>query len=447
MDKISEVVQMLSNVELVDSTEDVETTSNINSLPEEVLIEILDKLDRQSRIAVSRTCQKWQEIISTVCRFSKYHQLTLDKGVALEINEEPVSLFLETNRKFGVLRLGDVKYGQDLDEFWKRMSETVRHLIIKEFSPYSIRSYFIAEIISKFEKLRILEIEKYHVDREIIRIEKKLAPYPYKWPSVEVLKLGDSKFEPENYEFFEVMMPKLQEIHFGKFFYSEDLVKKYANKIKSLNIGDNFSSIYLIYHIGQLPELSKLTNLDVVLDIQCEALVDFINNHPMLDSVAVTSHGFPRKRIPKLHKLHLDLSVVINSFAPLRDFPDLHELHVKLSNYDSNCFFGHEIIHSPNLETLSLCNFSSNDCQKCQKFMFQSFPNLKSFSSESCFVSSADVIELISKYSPGLQHLTNKYFVTENFCLNHSLVKWAQMRELRTCYLNPVGTVSFVCQL
>lgn len=359
MDKISEVVQMISNVALVDSTEDVATTSNINSLPEEVLIEILDKLDRQSRIAVSRTCQRWQEIISTYCRFSKYHQLTLDKGIALEIDEEPVSLFLETNRKFGVLRLGDVKYGQDLEEFWKRMSETVRHLIIKEFSPYSIRSYFLAEIISKFKRLRILEIEKYYVDREIIRIEKKLAPYPYNWPSVEVLKLGDSKFEPENYDFFETMMPKLQEIHFGKFFYSEELVKKYANKIKSLNIGDNFSSMYLIYHIGQLPELSKLTNLDVVLDIQCEALVDFINNHPMLDSVAVTSHGFPRKRIPKLHKLHLDLSVVINSFAPLRDFPDLHELQVKLSNYDSNCFFGHEIIYSPNLETLSLCNFSS----------------------------------------------------------------------------------------
>lgn len=435
---------MFSKVTLADSADDVtETTCDINSLPEEVLIEILDKLDKKTRIAVARTCRRWKEIILTDCRFAKYHQLTLDNGVALEMDVEPVSTFMESNRKFGVLRLGDVKYGQDLDEFWKRMSETVRHIIIKEFSPYSIRSYYLAEIISKFTRLNVLEVENYHVDREIIQIEKKLPPYLYKWPTVEILKLGESKFEPENYDFFDVMMPKLKEIHFEfKFLYAEDLVKKYASKIKSLHIGEHFSSIYLIYRLGNVLDLSKLTHLEVVLDTQYEALVEFINNHPKLESVAVTSHGFPRERIPKLHKLHLDLSVVINSFAPLRDFPDLRELHVKLSNYDSNCFFGHEVIESPNLETLSLCNFSSGDCQKCQQFMFQSFPNLKSFSSESCFVSSADVMELISKYSPGLQHLTNKYFVTENFYLNYSLLKWAPMRELRNCYMNPVGTVS-----
>lgn len=443
MNQISKLVKMFPNVTIADSFEDaVATNPLINYLPEEVLIEIFDCLDKRGRIAVTRTCLRWQKLILTDSRFTKHHQLTLDNGVELEMDHDPVSMFMESDRKFGVLRLGDVKFGQNLDEFWKKLAESVTHLIIKEFSPYSIRSYFLAEIVSKFKRLRVLEFEIYHVDREIIRIEKRLPPYPYKWPTVEVLKLGDSKFEPENYEFFEIMMPKLKEIYFGKFSYSEELLKKYASKIKSINIAEHFSSIYLMYRMGQIPELIKLTHLEVVLDSQIDALVEYINNHPALESVAVLSRCFPRQRIPKMHKLNLDLSVVINSFAPLSHFGELRELHVKLSNYDSNCFFGHEVITKPNLRSLSLCNFSSHDCKKCNQCMFESFPNLKSFSSESCFVSKADVVGLISQYSPGLEHLTNKYFVTENFCLNDSLLKWAEMKELRTCYLNPVGAVS-----
>lgn len=433
--KMEKISKILSNVTLAD------TTIDINSLPEEILIEIFDYLDKRSRNVGTRTCLKWQHSLLTDSRFAKYHQLTLDNNVALEIEQEPVSIFMESGRKFGVLRLGDVKFGPDLETFWDKMTKTVTHLIIKEFYPYSIRSYYLAEIIAKFTRLRVLEIEKYYVDREIIRIEKKLRPYAHKWPTVKTLKLLDSKFEPENYDFFETMMPNLEEIYFEKFLYSEDLVKKYASRIKSINVGYHFSSM------AQLTDLVNLTHFELVLDTQYDGLVRYINKHPTLKSISVSSHCFPRDAIPKLHKLHLDLPFVINSFAPLRDFPELRELHVKLSNYDSSCFFGHEIITSPNLETLSLWNYSSGDCKKCQMSMFHSFPNLKSFLNESCFVSSADVIELISKFAPKLEHLTNKNFVTENFCLNDSLLKWAEMKNLRTCFLNPVGAVSLTTQM
>ncbi|XP_063705306.1 uncharacterized protein LOC134834521 [Culicoides brevitarsis] len=429
MENIEEITKMLPNVTLNDDE------CSIGNLPEEVLIEIMDKLDCSSRISVTRTCKNWQNIMLTDSRFAKYHQLTLDSGCVLEMDLEPVSLFMHSPRKFGILRLGDVKIGPDLEPFWLKLAETVRHLIVKEFSPYSIRSYYLAEIIAKFHRLRVLEIETYHVDREIIRIEKKLPPYLHKWPSVEILKLGDAKFEPENYDFLDIMMPRLSDIFLGKFYFSDDFLKKYSTKIRSLDSGDHFGTYFL-------KKLTNLTHLEVAVDAPTEDLIQYVTNHATLQSLAVTSQVFPAEQIPKLHKLTLDLAIVVNSFAPLRLCPELRELHVKLSNYDSKCFFGHEIIACPNLETLSLCNFSSGDCQKCQQYMFESFPNLKSFATESCFVSSADVVELISKYSTRLEHLTSKYFVTENFCLNDSLLKWAMMPNLKTCCLNPVGMVT-----
>lgn len=441
MEKVSELVKMFPKIRVSKSDDSMVVTNDINLLPEEVLIEIFDRLDIRSRIAVRRTCQRWQEIIYTDSRFAKHHQLSFDNGVVLEIGQEPVSLFIESDRKFGILRLGDVKFGQNLDAFWAKMAKTVKHLIIKEFSPYSIRSYFVAEIIAKFTRLQVLEIEEYHVVREIIRIERKLSPYLCKWDSVEILKIGDLRIEPENYEFFEIMMPKLREIHFGTYEHqAEEFLKKYATKLKRINVGN---SIYTLERIRAHPEF-QLTHLEVMLDniTQNETFTEFINNHPSLTSVNVVSRNFPRENIPKMEKLTLDLVSVINSFAPLQLFPDLRELHVKLSNYDFNCFFGHEVISRPNLERLHLCNFSIGDCQKCNECMFQSFPNLKSYVNESCFVSSAEIVQLISKYSPKLEHFKNKCFVTENFCMNNSLLKWTEMKNLRSCYLNPVGAVS-----
>uniref|UniRef100_A0A336LL29 CSON012556 protein n=1 Tax=Culicoides sonorensis TaxID=179676 RepID=A0A336LL29_CULSO len=441
---IENVTKDFEEIKLTDVTSNSVDRKCIQMLPEELLIEIFDKLDQSSRIAVSRTCTEWQRIIFTDCRFAKYNQLTLDHDVALEMDLEPVTLAMSPKRKFGVLRLGDVKFGQNLEGFWEKLAQTVQHLIIKEFCPYSIRSYFVAEIISKFKRLKTLDIENFFVDAQIIRLEKNLKKYTKPWSSVEKLIIGKYETEPENYNFFDNMMPNLKEIHFGTYpCIDEELIKKYANKIRSINISDHDRQVNLLYKMGESPDF-QLNNVDLRLDstVKYKQLIKFINSHPSLKSISIFSDSFPRQSIPKVQKLNLELASVINSFSPLKEFPEIRELHVKLSNYDSKCFFGHEIIPCPKLESLAICNFSSGDCLTCNQCMFQSFPNLKTFTSESCFESCTNIIELISKYSTKLVNLTNKYFVTENFCLNDSLLTWKEMKHLKSCCLNPVGTIT-----
>lgn len=419
-------------------------SSHIDDLPEEMLLLIFEHLDQYSRRAVKNTCTKWQNTFLHSSRFAKYQQLTLDNNLLLVQDKEPVSLFMETQRKIGILKLGNVNFGINLEEFWKKMSSTVIHLKLTSFNWYSVRSQYLSEIIQKyFTKVHTLEVENFFIDRQDWGPNTK---YIQPWISIRILKIGCVKLEFPYVDFIQKMMPNLKEIHFGRFECTdENILRQYAEKIKSVDMGDKANLLY------RLTNCQEFKPEDIQIDLSnttlFDSLTEFINAKPELRSVSVKARSFPRERIPKLLKLRLEFEEQIQSFEPLHEQRDLKELQVKLSNYDMNCFFGHDILRNANLECLYIYHVSSGDCKKCIKVMFKSFSNLKTFESESCFVSSVDVASLISKYLPKLENLSLKYFVTRNFCLNDCLLNWQTMPNLRTCYLNHAGTVSHLSLL
>lgn len=141
---------------------------------------------------------------------------------------------MASRRKIGSLAIGEVRYSGDLAPFWQFLGRTVTQMAIREFSPYTMRSYLLAnEIIAQFQRLERLKLENYHVDRQMMRTS--VGTYTAKWPSVRTLVIDSLKIEPEHYEFFKEVMPGLQNLEIGMYQGNdEEFMNKYLRKFKKI---------------------------------------------------------------------------------------------------------------------------------------------------------------------------------------------------------------------
>lgn len=397
-------------------------------------------------------CKRWNSILVLDTRFAKYHSLYLDK-CTLAMDQPPIARIMEQRRKFGKVFIRDVKYRGDTDEFWYFLGKTVTHLFIEDFEPYTVRSYFLADIISKFKSLETIHFGNYTVD--VAYISSTPRQYNCKWPTIHHLVLDTIKIHPENMNFFKTVMPNLETIRIGllKPSWETDFLNNYMPYIKSLGITASAEAYRCMTDERlRLEELSWVAAGTKSLPISyfgqltedavVNKLVSAINCQPELKRVELSFYHLPQTPIKHLKKLHLEMHETVTSFEPLRQFPELQELHIKLSNYETKCFFGHKKILNLNLRKLFVYSFTSSHCSMCHKCMFESYPNLKSFSYESCFVFSVETIEMISKNLREIEELNLFYFVTESLHIESFLQNWYRMPKLRKLDLRAFGSIS-----
>lgn len=374
-------------------------------------------------------------------KFARFHHLNLD-NCTLRLDEAPVLDFMQSKRKIGTLIIGEVRYSGELRPFWELLAKTVTRLEIREFSPYTMRSYFLADIVAQFTRLEHLQIGTYHMNRQMLRTSN--STYTSKWPSVRHLVIDSLKLEPENYDFFAETMPNLQSLSVGMYEGSDDeFFRKYLSKLRRLGVSSKHYGVGMLVRLANLPECD-LHELSCIAETAAslELVASVIDSQPNIRSVELSVVSFPRIAIQNLKILRLEFNEPVTSFVPLVRFPHLEQLEIKLSNYESKCFFGHEVVPIESLRKFSIFSFASGHCTTCHKFMFQSFANLRSFTYESCFVTSVETLALISKHLKGIEHLTLKYFVTQSLKLDGFLQEWTKMPRLKQLEIRAFGNVS-----
>lgn len=439
-----------------------------------MLVEILQYLPPGDRREASLTCRRFFDA-SQHPRFLTDRHLHFHYCMIAE-KVPPVSVFMQSRRKFNALTLSHFNCEKPIDKFWLSVGDTIEYL---EFNGFCDFGSYLPTMLNRFQSLKTLKLDcSFEFNR----------PFVCQLPTVERLILtfnthgyGTNEDSDEDdllsYHNLIAAMPKLKHIELLVYCGSYDallqFVIKYSTKIRALTFRVMPNDAPMLQNfmrcIGRMRSIKLESMCITYLGNNWAPLEKLVEKQSQLTYLDIGARTFPSKRLPMIKRFEISLDKGVQTFEQLGLMENLQTLIVLGSYGETNCFFGHKVIPERKIREIQLHDLKFRLCLNCFEAMVQSCPQLQVFHSSGNYLENSHVV-LLQKYSTRLKELriSDRTQITDEFLIskpgsfrnleildisgafkiaNHTLMEWPNMPHLREIAFGKIFDVSRITSL
>ncbi|XP_063705324.1 uncharacterized protein LOC134834536 [Culicoides brevitarsis] len=423
----------------------------IDNLPPEVLLEIFEHLEPQSRLLASTVCRKWLQLLRK-STFDADRQLYVNEKLLK--NQDTCQFLVKNSRlKYKKVRLDSVKSVDEHPDLWSHLGKDVHSAQIRSTGLVKDDK---KDFLKDFPELRELKLISnanwktfYQFNTELSQLRKLSVILDRYQGPLDALKAFLEKNQTLNELQIKSNSMNNQDL--------VNLIKENAQKVTKLGISLSNNDIQTLL-TDQCP-FERLRKLSLTLpEAQNEAKIhSVLMIFPKITNLELKLDGFiPVSGFKNLKSLEIEnFSYDARQLKALAAQKSLQKLIINYnSSADGSCFFIHERLDNPNLTFLHIYQKNLDPCMVCMSNLCESYPKLQDFKTNLPFLNRH--LQVMTRNCLNLRHLRLKFGPTEDsevletqfspemhslslnsFRINENcLLKWKEMTKLTSLNVN-----------